>query len=235
MSVLRQFNFLGNARLDVPHFRALESSIAADFDAVVGRGMAGDRALVVRGFALANTTAGTSVSDVQMNAADSLVYNLNSSEAGSFLWVPKDRSTELLSPANSKVSGSFTANATNYVGIDFKRSADTTTTDLVQFLDSNTLIENPRSVPLGRTLDYVILIGGSPFSISTNIIPIAKIVTDVDNKIVSIQDARPMMFRLGSGGDFPNAQFAYSYPFGRKESTSATAFTGGDKNIQSEK
>ena len=235
MSVLRQFNFLGNMRVDIPHLRTLECSIAADFDAVVGRGLAGDRALVVRGFALANASAGTLVTEMQLVAADSLVYNLNSSESGSFLWIPKDRAPELLSPANPKVSGSFTANTTNYVGIDFKRSADTSTTDLVQFLDSSTLIESPRSVPLGRTLDYVILISTAPFSTSTNITPIAKVVTDINNKVVSIQDARPLMYRLGSGGDFPNAQNAFSYPFGRKESTSTTAFTGGDKNIQSEK
>lgn len=235
MSVLRQFNWLGQARIDASHLRSLDSSIAADFDTLVGRGLAGDRAVVVRGFALSNVAAGTTVTEAQLIAADSLVYNLNASESGSFLWVPTDRAPELLSPANSKVTGSFTANAVNYVGIDFKRSADTTTTDLVQFLDPNTLTESPRSVPLGRTLDYVIVISTAPFSTATNITPVAKITTDIDNKVVSVQDARPLMFRLGSGGDFPDSQYAYSYPFGRQESTSTTAFTGGDKNISSEK
>lgn len=235
MSVLRQLNVLGQMRLDVPHIRSIESSIAADFDVVVGRGWAGDRGLVVRGFTLSNTLVGTTASEIQLLAADAIVYNVNASESGSFLWVPPDRPVELLNTSNPKVSGSFTASTVNYIGIDFKREADDSTTDLVQFLDANTLLENGRNIPLGRTLDYTILISSAPFSTTPNIVPIAKVTTDANNKIASIQDARTMMYRLGSGGDNPNAQFAYTFPFGRQENDVANKFTGGDKNILSNK
>lgn len=235
MSVLRQTNFLGNMRFDVPHARALESSIAADFDTIVGRGIAGDRGLVVRGFTLSNVSVGTVASNIELISADGIIYNINASESGSFLWIPADRANDQLSSSNSKVTGSFTAAAVNYVGIDFKRSADSTTTDQVQFLDANTLTETPRSVALGRTLDYVIVISSAPFSTTPNIVPIAKVTTDVNNKVSSIEDARPMLYRLASGGDFPDPQSSYSFPFGRQENNVTNTFTGGDKNIYSNK
>lgn len=235
MSVLRQLNALGQMRVDVPHLRSIESSVAGDFDVVVGRGIAGDRALVVRGFTLTNVSVGTAAHEIQLITADSIVYNINASESGSFLWVPSDRALEQLSSANAKVSGSFTASAVNYVGIDFKRTADDSTTDLAQFLDANTKLESGRNIPLGRTLDYVILISTAPFSASPNITPIAKVTTDASNKVASVQDARPMLFRLASGGDFPNTQSSYAWPFGRQETAVTDKFTGGDKNILSNK
>src|SRR5882672_6503029 len=102
MSVLRQLNVLGQMRVDVPHIRSIESSIAADFDVVVGRGIAGDRALVVRGFTLSNVAVGTTASEVQLITADGIIYNVNASESGSFLWVPPDRAVEQLTSANGK-------------------------------------------------------------------------------------------------------------------------------------
>ncbi len=221
--------------MDVPHLRSMESSIAADFDVVVGRAMAGDKPLVVRGFTLANTTTGTSSSSLQLLSADSVVFNLNASEAGSFLWIPSDRAADVLNSANSKVTGSFASNSVNYVGIDFIRTADATTKDLVKFYDPDSSLETERIVPLGRTLDFKIVISAVPFSSSPNLIPIAKVTTDTSNNVTVVQDARPMMFRLGSGGDVPNAGSSFAWPFGRQENSSLTAFTAGDKSLISNK
>ena len=142
MSVLRQLNVLGQQRLDVPHIRSIESAVAADFDVLAGRVQAGGKALVVRGFTLANFTAGTNATNIQLSTADGILYNMNSSESGTFLWVPADRSVEVLNSAtNSRVQGGFTAGQINYIGLDLVRTADDTTSDLVQFLDPNTLLE----------------------------------------------------------------------------------------------
>jgi len=240
MSVLRQFNFLGQGRVDVPHLRSVESSIAADFDVVAGRVQGGAQALVIRGFTLSNFSSGTAASSVQLSTADGIIYNLNASESGTFLWVPADRAVEVLNPAtNSRIVGSFTAGQTNYVGLDLIRQADSTTSDIVQFLDPNTLLENPKDVPLARTLDYQIVIATTPFSTTPNIVPIAKITTDTSNNISSVtpvQDARNMMWRLGSGGDFPNTLNTFSWPQGRVEfTTGINTFIGADKALQSQK
>lgn len=245
MSVLRQLNLLGQQRIDVPHLRALESSIAADFDVFAGRIVTGSKPLVVRGFTLSNYTAGTPAVSVQLNTADGILMNIGASEAGTFLWVPADRSAETLDPAsNSRVSGGFTANQTNYIGLDLIRAADSTTSDLVQFLDASTLIEQPKTVPLARTLDYRIVISTVPFSAQPNIVPIAKIKTNASNQVASlstdVEDARNLAFRLGAGGDFPNRSYAFGWSDGRVEFNTVTGatvnqFRGGDKIIVSQK
>lgn len=233
--VLRQTNFLGQMRIDVPLLRAAESSVAADFDLAVGTIFGGKQALVVRGFALTNITAGSPANAIQMVAANSILVHAGATESGSMYSVPADRANELLASTNSRVEGTFTSSATNFVGLDLVRSADDTTSDIVQFLGATTLLETAKTVPLARTLDYRIIITTTDFSSQSNIIPIAKVVTDSSNNITSVEDARHMAFRLADGGDFPNTQGFYSWPGTRFENTSGDVFSGGDKAILSQK
>lgn len=240
MSVLRKLNVLPQLRVDAPHLRMIESAVAGDFDTVVGKMMAGGKPFVIRGFTLTGTSVGSAANQMTLVTADSIAVNLNASESGSFLWIPANRPNETLDSAtNGKVTGSFASGVTNYVGIDFKRSPDASTTDLAKFLDADSLssvkTESTRSIPLGLTLDYRIVISTVPFSSTPNIIPIAKVVTNVNNAISTIIDARPMMYRLATGGDFPNSENVYSWPFNRAENSSSNLFSGGDKNIASEK
>lgn len=236
MSVLRQFNFTSQMRVDVSHLRSIDSSVAGDFDAVVGRLSAGSRALVVRGFALTNV--GGAAIAAQMGTADGILVNLEASASGSFLWVPDDRAVETLNPAtNARVVGAWTTSQTNYVGLDFARAADESTSDLVQFLDPTTDLETPRQIPLARTLDYTIVISTTPFAAQPNLVPVAKVVVDASGNITSTEDARPMMFRLGTGGDSPNRQNAFTWADGRAETVAlnASGFIGGDKAIGDQK
>ena len=236
MSILRQNNYLAGMRVDVPTLRATDSSVCGDFDMLIGRNIAGQSGYVVRGFALNTTNAiGSPAIALSMTVADSILINLNASESGSMFWVPTDRAAETLTSTNVNVSGSFTANTTNYIGIDLKRSADTTTTDLVQFLDANTDLEVAKEVPLARTLNYRIVIGTQSFASQSNVVPVAIITTDTNNNVLTITDARPMLYRLGTGGDTPNAQFYYNYPAGQFELLTGNVFAGGDKQFQSQK
>lgn len=238
MAVLRQLNLLSQQRLDIPHIRSLESSIAADFDVVTGRITTGGQAVVVRGFVLGNLGSGVSATALQLSTADGVIANLNASEAGTFLWIPSDRAVEVLNPAtNGRVIGSWTPGQVNYVGIDFVRASDATTTDLVQFLDANTLLETPKQVPLARTLDYRIVISTVPFSGQPNLVPITKITLNSASQVTAAVDARPLLFRLGSGGDSPQADFNYLWPQGRTESVAlnSTLFAGGDKALTSQR
>lgn len=244
MSIKRTQNWLPQQRVDLAHLRSVESSIAADFDVLAGNMIAGS-GMVVRGFALSNTAAGTRAAEIQMSVAGAAFINQNATEAGSIFWVPENTPAETLNPAtNHNVVGSFVASQTNYIGLDLSRVADDSTTDLVQFRDPNTLDESPRSVPLARTLRYRIVISTVPFGASPNLVPIAKVVTDGQNLIAtgseSVVDARPMLFRLGSGGDTSNQYNSYSWPSGRAERDpnvlpSLNRFDGGDKTIQTQK
>jgi len=239
MAIIRQENWLSQQRVDLPHLRSIELGVAGDFDSLVGRAMAGSKALVVRGFSMANIATSSPATGLQVSTANGILYNVNATEAGSILWVPADRAVEILNPAtNSRVTGSWTPSAVNYVGIDFTRTADASTTDLVQFLDANTLVETPKSVPLARTLDYQFVISTIPFAGQPNLVPLAIVTLNSSSQMTAVQDARPMMFRLGSGGDAPNRQNAYPFPDGRFENYSTlsnTLFSGGDKAILSQK
>ncbi len=243
MSVARQANLLGQQRLDIPHVRGIESSIANDFDLLAGQIMAGRAPLIVSGFNVVPVAAGTAATSLQIAVANSVIMHPEASEAGTIFQVPASRLPETLNAANTRLTGTFTANTVNYIGIDLRRTADASTADLVQFLDADTNIENPKTVPLGRTLDYAIVVSTQDFSLTPGIAPLAKVTTDAFNNVASvvynsvtyaaIEDARGFMFRLGSGGSVTNPLHAYSWPNGRTEIGNNSDFSAGDKAITS--
>lgn len=231
MSVLRNLNVLDQMRLDVPHFRLLESAVRGDFDTVVGKIAGGSRGLVVRGMTIAGL-AGDRAETLQLVVAESIVINFNASESGSFLSVPSDTPNEVLNGAtNGNVTGSFVAGTVNYVGVDFVRAEDPATADLVTFQSPSGEITQELT-NLAETLNYRIVIGTTPFSAQSNLVPVAKVLVDTSGFASQIVDARPMLFRLGSGGDAPSSTWSYPWPQGRIESSD---FTGADKAITDQK
>jgi hypothetical protein len=235
MAVIRQANLLGQQRLDVPHVRAIESAVAGDFDVLAGQMLSGEQAVILNGFRLSTSTAGGAATDLKLQVAGGMMMHFNASESGTVFSVPADKADEELTSTNVKVIGSFTANQTNYIGIDFRRAADSTTADLVQFIDPTTGKETSATVPLARTLDYRIYISTTNFDQTFNICPVAKVVTDPSNNVSSITDARQMMFRLATGGTSPSASYVYPWAQGRNETTAVDGWSGGDKAIGSMK
>lgn len=243
MAIRRQQNWLGQERVDVADLRAIESGVTNDFDVLAGRVLAGRQALIVRGFTISTAnTSGNPADQLQLSVASGLLLHQNGSEAGTLFFVDDNASAEVLASTNAKVQGAFTASSTNYVGIDLRRTEDSATSDLKQFLDANTKLEIPKTVPTARTMGFKIIISTQPFSVASNVCPIAKVVTNGSNSVVSITDARQMMFRLGSGGDSPNAGSQYAWA-SRSENaitfnpptTTDDPFTGADKSITSMK
>lgn len=235
MSVKRQFNFLSQERIDLPHLRSLESSIVNDFDLLSGNMLAGKVPLVLKGLTISSNGAiSQPAENLQLNVAGSLIMHYGASEAGSIFSVEDNAAPEILTGTNPKVQGGFVAGVTNYIGLDLIRSADTSTADLAQFLDVGTNEEVPEVVPLARTLQYKIIISSQNFAVSSNILPIAKVVLDGAANVTSITDARRMMFRLGSGGDNANALSSYAWVNRRENPITLTTgvtspFIGEDK------
>jgi hypothetical protein len=230
MAIKRQQNWLGQQRVDIPHLRALESAIAADFDLLAGTIMATREPTIVSGFYVV-TNGVTQATALQIQVANGVLMHANASEAGTIFQVPADRPNEVLNSTNSRVSGSFLPSQVNYIGIDFTRSADPSTTDNVEFIDPNQLVEDGKSVPLARTLDYTINISTMDFDSTPGICPIAIVTLDSTGHVTTIQDARNIFGRLASGGANPNVLNAYSWPAGRKEGSTGDSFLGGDKAI----
>ena len=229
----RQTNFLGQMRVDVSILRAMESSVAGDFDVLAGNVLSGQQPLVVSGFKLTGITAGSPATSIQVLVAGSELINYNASESGSVFRVPSNRANETLNSTNPVVTGSWTASAINFVGVDLLRSADPTTADTLQFLSATTLTEVPKNVPLARTLNYRFVVSTTSFSAQPNIVPIAKVATDSSVRITAVEDCRNIMGRAAPGGDFAAINQGYSWPGGRAENLSGDVFSGGDKAIGS--
>ena len=226
--IIRQGNFLGQQRLDVPHLRALESSSCADFDVGFGSIVAGNGSYVIKGFTIPSYSVGQRADLLVLDTASSSLIHPNASEAGSIFETPSDQPAEVLDTTNPNVQGSFSSSSKNFIGIDLIRSADSNTTDLVQFNNADTDLETGIRVPLARTLGYVIVISTSDFSANPTVCPLAIVATDSTNKVLSVVDARPLLFRLGTGGSTPNSQNVWGWPGGR-----TTGIAAGDLSIGS--
>ena len=232
MAVLREQNWLGNQRVDIPHLRSQESAVRADFDLLAGAMLAGKNPLVVSGFYVISTGI-TIATNLKIRVADGSLIHFLASESGSIFHVPADRADEQLSTTNPRILGSFTPGTVNYIGLDFIREADDSTIDLVEFIDSDSELETPVQVPLARTADYRIIISTLDFENNPGVCPIAKVTLDDDNNISDLIDSRNGAFRLGTGGTLPNIKNSFPWPSGRAENLTGDTFVGGDKSIQS--
>lgn len=236
MAIQRQFNFLGNMRVDVPHLRLVESSVAADFQALSGTLMSGTRALVAWGAAVLDVgVAGTPASSLLMRMAGAVLLHGTATEPGAIFTVSTTQPDDILNGTNTLVVGSFTpgVHQVNYVSIDLLRLADPATQDTVVFRSASTGAEFTQVVPLGRVLQYRIHISTSDFGTTPTYCPIAKVTVDASGNVESVVDCRQMFWRLGTGGTTPNALAQFSWS-NRNEATSTSAFTGGDKDLRSQ-
>ncbi len=236
MAIHRSQNFLSQQRLEASNLKSMESAVSFDFDALVGLGLTRGEPLVLKGLVLNSTGAINQLAtSLTIAMASSVVWNYAASEAGSVFTLSSSEPDQQLTTTNANVIGSF-LNGTNFVGIDFFKTPDASTSDTAKFIDSDSNKEYGQVVPLARTLKYKIYISTQPFSATLNVVPIAKIV--VSNGIVtSITDARPMLFRLGTGGDAPSATASYAWgsrtenPVSITLNTSPSPFNGEDKSI----
>lgn len=243
MAVLRRTSFLSQQRVDVPDMRAIESAVSADFDQLAEAFVTGtSQGYVLRGFEISMTGAiGGAASGLQMVVDPGALMHINASQSGTILMTPAGTPNQMLNGAtNTNVNGAFVPNAINYVGIDYVRFLDPTTDAQVYFWDPTTKSETTEIVPRAEILTFSIVITTSTWA--SNVLPIAIVVTDAGNNVVSITDSRWMLFRLGTGGASPNPFFVYPWtaqPEGRTEnpvtstSNSVNPFEGGDKMLQS--
>lgn len=240
MSVRRSVNWPQQLRVDTGDMRSIESAVRNDFDEllkgfVTGQGI--DQDYVLRGFDIEIAGAvGNSATSLALKVADGAIFHGSSAVSGTFFLVPASQPVEVLnSLTNSKVSGSFTPNVTNYVSIDYARSPDTATSAPRALWDVVNKVEFSKILPLAETLNYTIVISTGAFAANT--LPIATVKTDVANTVTEVTDRRPMLFRLGKAGLVsPNPTYSYPWTDGRSENPSTSTsnqdpFFGGDKQI----
>lgn len=229
-------------RLDVPHLRMTESAVTADFQTLAGKILAGNKAIVVRGFKIhTDQTLNTAAEALLLETASGVLIHPLASEAGSVFEVPSGQADELLAGTNPAVVGAFVV-GTNYVGVDLVRVADPTTIDSVQFLDDSgaTPTTFSQTTPLGRTLQYRIHIQSTDFDHTASIAPVAIVRVTSDGLVQSITDARQLAFRLGVGGSIPSGTTPYGglstrleNPITYDDNNATDPFVGGDKDLAS--
>lgn len=241
MSVKRRVNWISQQRVDVPDMRALESAASNDFDELIKSFVTGtSQGYILRGFELSMAGAiGGAASGLQMIVDPGAVFHVSSSQSGTFLLVPPGTPAQQLNSAtNTIVDGAFTPSSINYVGIEYERFIDDTTSAQVYIWNPTTNNETTKSAPRAQILRYRIKISTSIWA--TNVLPICTVTTDSGNNVQSITDARWGLFRLGTGGASPNPFFQYpwtAHPEGRTEnpstssSNSVNPFHGGDKML----
>jgi len=246
MAVRRQNNLISQQRVDVPQMRSIESAVSSDFDELLRGWVIGDKGgFVLRGMEIAMAgSIGGAASGLSLLVADSSIWHGTSAQAGTFFVVPSGTPAQPLSSAiNSRVDGAFVASAINYVGIEYEREPDDSTSGQVYLWNPTTASETTKTVPLAKTLDYRIKITTSVWAAS--VLPIATVTTDAAGNVTSIEDRRPMLFRLGTAGrQTPNPFYVYpwsNHSEGRLEnnpsssSSSINPFRGGDKGIYTER
>jgi hypothetical protein len=243
MAIKRRQNWLGQQRVDTVHLKSVESAISHDFDQLIGGLIVGEnKSYIIRGLKINMPgSINSSANNLQLLVEDSAFLHGASNESGTFYTIPTGTPAESLNPiTNEKIEGSFLPSTNNYIGIEFIRTVDDSTSDQVYFWNPTTNIEITKNVPLAIIQDYKIVIRTSSFE--ENILPIAIVETDDSNNVKSITDRRPLLYRLGSAGDNePDPFNTYSWSEDKSEnfytSTSSNydPFYGGDKAIKNMK
>lgn len=241
MANLRRVNWLSQQRVDTPDMKALESSMSNDFDDLIKSFVTGtSQSYILRGFEILMSGAvGGAASGLLLSVDPGAIFHINSSQSGTFYLTQSGMAAQQLNSAtNAIVDGSFVPSSINYVGIEYERFLDSTTSAQVYLWNPTQNNETTKTVPRAQILRFRIKITTSAFA--ANVLPIATVTTDSGNNVVSITDARSNLFRLGQGGASPNPFYVYPWTAqteGRLEnpstssSNSVSPFRGGDKMI----
>jgi hypothetical protein len=240
MAVQRRENFPSQIRVDVPAMRAIESAVSSDFDTLFQAMVTGtSQGYVMRGFDIIMTNAiGNSATSLQMQVDPGALLHIAASQSGTMYLVPSGMANQVLNSAtNTNVTGSFTPGAINYVTVDYTRFLASSTNVQGYFWDPSSNTEFTEIVPSAQIMQFVLNV--STTTPAPNQLPLAIILTDSSNLVISITDARWMFCSLGTGGLSPDPFFNYPWTQGRTltspttTSDSINPFVGGDKSIGS--
>ena len=236
MAVLGRLLVSSAERLDLPDLLSLDSYAAGDWKYFLKGIVGSDKPYILKGFDLIDPSNAIGTQSCSIRVADSVVFYPGSNSGSFFHGLEEGNSNAApLVPELRK-------NAINYVYLTF--STFNTSVDTRAFWDPDkdggaggefTQDINTESV-------LKVEVNVSTGSFPANTIPVAKI-TVGPVVITAIEDARDLMFRLGSGGINPNpfntygwrstpsSQYARQEPPTQMLAGGVNPFQGADKNI----
>ena len=239
MAVLGRLLVSSGERLDLPDLLSIDSYGAGDWKYFIQTLVGEDTPYIIKGFEVINPEAAIGTQNISVGIADSAMYYPGSG-AGSFYYgLPAgDPNAQPLVPELRK-------NATNYVYLVFSTFNTAEDTRAFWDPDANGGVGGEFTQEVNTESVIQVQVNVSTGSFPDNTVPIA-IVTVGPSVIASIEDARPMMFRLGTGGVSPNPSATFAWPaipstmYERQEtpitltsSSGPNPFQGGDKNLLS--
>lgn len=239
MAVLGRVLFSSAERVDLPDLLSIDSYAAGDWRYFLHTIVGTSKPYILFGFDVINPEAAIGTPTCTVRVADSAVYYPGSPAGPFFYGLPDgDPNSEPLVPQ-------LRPNAVNYVYLTL------TTFDTAP--DTRALWDPDRNNGEGAEFTQDIntesvikaQIGVSTGSFPMNTVPVAIVVVGPNGTITSIQDARDLLFRLGSGGINPNPLSEYAFKplpsleYARTEPNTVLSsgidpnpFQGGDKNIK---
>lgn len=216
MSVLARVSLNSQQRFDLSSFLSMESFQAFDFRALISS-LVGSQPYIVRGFEIVGKT-GLSIS---VTVADAFVFNPNDSAASFYYGNPNDPEMQLdLEPSqpNVYVEAKFVLESRAPTTAAFWNPLASTgnSTDGAQFAatqDSQIVVQ--------------LEISANTIGFNADSIPLF-IITTAASAITKIVDARPLFFRLGTGGVNPNPFNKYGFSPNREEPPFAGTGVGNE-------
>lgn len=237
MAVLGRVLFSSSQRIDLPDLLSIDSYAAGDWKYFLQSVVGASRPYILNGFEVINPQGAIGSPSCSIKVADSVIYYPGSSAGPFFYGLPEG------DPASAPLVPQLRANATNYVYLTLTTFNTASDTRALWDPDRNGGVgaEFSQDVNTESVIQAQVNVSTGSFPINT--VPVA-IITMGPNAITSIQDARDMLFRLGTGGLNPNPLNTFAFrnlpgpQYARSEpstvissSTDPNPFQGGDKNI----
>ena len=239
MAVLGRLLISSAERLDLPDLLSIDSYSAGDWRYFIDTLVGEDTPYIIKGFDVVNPGLAIGTQSISINIADSAMYYPGSGAGSFFYGLPAGN------PSAQPLVPSLILNATNYIYLTF--TTFNTAEDTRSFWDPNanggTGDEFTQEVNTESVIQVQVNVSTGSFP--SNTVPVAIVAVGA-TAVTSIEDARPMMFRLGTGGISPNPANRFAWPaipstqFEQMEtpititsSSQPNPFQGGDKNITS--
>jgi len=239
MAVLGRLLISSAERLDLPDLLSIDSYSAGDWQGFMNTLVGTDTPYIITGFDVIDPGLAIGTQSVSINIAESAMYYPGSGAGSFFYGLPTGN------PNAQPLVPALILNATNYVYLTFTTFNTAEDTRAFWDPDANGGAGDEFTQEVNTESVIQVQVNVSTGSFPDNTVPVAIIVMGTTS-ITSIEDARPLMFRLGTGGISPNPYNRFAWPaipsteFEQLEtpititsSSGPNPFQGGDKNLDS--
>ena len=239
MAVLGRLLVSSGERVDLPDLLSIDSYAAGDWQFFLKTVVGSSTPYIIKGFDVITPASAIGTQSCSISIADSAMYYPGSAAGSFFYGLPQGN------PNAQPLVPELRKNATNYVYITFTTLNTSQDTRAFWDPDANGGAGSEFTQEINTESAIQVQVNVSTGSFPENTVPIAIIAVG-PSVITSIEDARPLMFRLGSGGISPNPSSRYAWralptisnerletPITITSPGGQNPFQGGDKNILS--